>query len=74
MSPVALGEKSLPTPDLENVLCESTAFVPACYGQKCVARKTMTEVCYKVWVSKTGRKGACMLPKLKAIPLILDAF
>ena len=32
----------------------------------------MTDVCYKVWVSKTGRKGACLLPKLKAIPLTLE--
>ena len=63
-----------PSINLEDILCESTAFVAACYGQKCVARKTITEVCYKVRVSKTGRKGACLLPKLKAIPPTLDAF
>ena len=34
----------------------------------------MTDVRYKAWVSKTGRKGACLLPKLKAIPPTLDAF
>ena len=28
----------------------------------------MTNVCYKVWVSKTGQKSTCLLPKLKAIP------
>ena len=46
-----------PSANLEDVLCESTAFVAACYGQKCEARETMTDVRYKVWVSKTGRKG-----------------
>ena len=35
---------------------------------------TMTEVHYKVWVSKTGRIGAYLLPKLKAIPQTLAAF
>ena len=63
-----------PSANLEDVLCESTAFVAACYGQKCEARETMTNVHYKVWVSKTGRKGACLLPKLKAIPPTLEAF
>ena len=40
--------------NLEDVLCGSTAFIAACYGQKCEARETMTDVRYKVWVSKTG--------------------
>ena len=63
-----------PSANLEDVLCESTAFVAACYGQKCEARETMTDVRYKVWVSKTGRKSACLLPKLKAIPPTLEVF
>ena len=63
-----------PSANLEDVLCESTAFVAACYGQKCEARETMTDVRYKVWVSKAGRKSACLLPKLKAIPPTLEAF
>ncbi len=63
-----------PSANLEDVLCESTAFIAACYDQKCEARETMTDVHYKVWVSKTERKGACLLPKLKAIPPTLEAF
>ncbi len=57
-----------PTASLEDVLCESAAFVAACYGQKCQPHETMTDIRYKVWASKTGRKSACLLPKLKAIP------
>ena len=34
----------------------------------------MTDVCYKVWVSKTRQKGACLFFKLKAIPPTLEAF
>ena len=63
-----------PSANLEDVLFESTAFVAACYGQKCEARETMTDVRYKKGVSKTGQKGACRLPKLKAIPPILEVF
>ena len=71
---IRLNHLGNPSANLEYVFCESTAFVAACYGQKCEARETMTDVRYKVWVSKTGRKSACLLPKLKAIPLTLEAF
>ena len=63
-----------PSANLEDVLCESTAFVAACYGQKCEACETMTDVRYKVWVTKTLRKGACLLPKLKAMSPTLEVF
>ena len=63
-----------PSANLEDVLCESTASVAVCYGQKCEARETITDVHYKVWVSQTGRKGAFLLPKLKAIPPTLEVF
>ena len=43
-----------PYANLKDVLCESTAFVAACYGQKCETCKTMTGVRYKVLFSKTG--------------------
>ena len=62
-----------PSAKIEDIRCESAAFIAACYGQKCEARATMTDVCYKVWVSKTGRNGACLLPKLKAIPPTMEA-
>ena len=42
------------TANLVDVLCKSTAIIAVCYGQKCEALKTMTGVCYKVLVSKTG--------------------
>ena len=63
-----------PSANLEDVLCESTAFVAACYGQKCEARETIRDVRYQSMVSKTGRTGACLLPKLKAMPPTLEAF
>ncbi len=63
-----------PSANPEDVLCKSTTFFAACYGQKYEAHETMTDVRYKVWVSKTGRKGVCLLPKLKAIPPSLESF
>ena len=63
-----------PSANLEDVFCTSTAFVAACYGQKYEAGETMTDVSHKVWISKTGRKSACLLPKLKALPPILEEF
>ena len=41
---------------------------------RCEECEIMIDVCYKVWVSKTGQKGACLLSKLKAIPPTLEAF
>ena len=69
-----LNHLGTPSANLEDVLCVSTAFVAAYYGQKCEALETTTDVRYKVWVSQTGRKGACLLPKLKAISPTLEAF
>ena len=42
-----------PSVNLEDVLCESTALVAVCYGLKCEACGTMSDVRYEVWVSKT---------------------
>ena len=43
-----LNDLGNPSANLEDVLCESTVFVAVCYGQKCEARETMTDVHYKV--------------------------
>ena len=56
---------SHPMVSLEDVFCESAAFVAACYGQKCEVHETMTDVCYKVWVSKTDEKVHAYNPNLK---------
>ena len=55
-----------PKASLDDAMKESTYFVGACYGQKCDPSDTMSSIRYKVWVSRTGRKGASILPKLKA--------
>ena len=44
-----------PMASLEDVLCESAAFIAACYGQKCEVHETMTDMCYKLWASKTKK-------------------
>ena len=49
-----------PMASVEDIPCESAAFVATCYGQKCEVHETMTDVCYKVWVSKTRRKSTCL--------------
>ena len=48
-----------PSANLEDVLCELTAFIAACYGQKCEARETMTDVRYKVWAKLNEKVHAC---------------
>ena len=63
-----------PKASLDDVMKESTHFVGACYGQKCDPSDTMSSIRYKVWVSRTGRKGASILPKLKSLPPIVEAF
>ena len=53
---------------------ESTHFIGAFYGQNCDPSDTMSSVRYKVWVSRTGRKGDSTLPKLKSLPPIAAVF
>ena len=62
---IALNHLGEPKVSLDNAMKESTHFVGACYGQKCDPSDTMYWVRHKVWVSRTGRKGASILPKLK---------
>ena len=47
------------------VMKESTHFISACYEQNTYPPDTMHRVRYKVWVSRTGRNGPIILPKLK---------
>ena len=49
---------------IDDVMKESIHFIGACYGQKCDPSDTMSSIRYKVWVSRTERKGASILPKL----------
>ena len=59
---------------LDDVMKESTHFIGACYGQKCDPSDTISSFRYKVCVSRTGRKGASILPKLKSLPPTVEAF
>ena len=58
---------------LDHAMKESTHLIGACYGRKCDPSDTMYSVRYKVWVSRTGRKGASILPKLKSLPPTTEA-
>ena len=70
----ALNHVGYPTADMQEIIHKSTAFITTCYEQNYGAGDTMSDIRYKVWVSKTGRKGATLLPKLKALPLTTKAF
>ena len=63
-----------PKARIDDVMKESTHFIGACYGQKCDPSNTISSFRYKVWVSRTGRKGASILPKLKSLPPTVEAF
>ncbi len=54
-----------PMASLEDVLCESAAFVAACYGQKCQPHETMTDIRYKVWVPNLDEKVHAYYQNLK---------
>ena len=65
---IELNHLGDPKASLDDVMKESTHFIGACYGQKCDPSDTMYSVRYQVWVSRTGRKWASILPKLKSLP------
>ena len=65
---IELNHLGDPKASLDDVMKESTHFIGACYGQKSDPSDTMSSIHYKVWVSRTGRKGASILPKLKSLP------
>ena len=59
---IELNQLGDPKARLDDVMKESTHFIGACYGQKCDPSDTMSSIRYKVWVSRTGRKRANILP------------
>ena len=63
-----------PAADIGMVVKEATRFIAACYNVPINPEDTMTDVRYRVWVSKTGRKGARVQPKLKSLPPTSEAF
>ncbi len=71
---IELNRLGDPKASLDDVMKESTHFIGACYGHKCDPSDTMSSIRYKVWVSRTGRKGASILPKLKSLPPTVEAF
>ena len=62
---IALNYLGDPKASLDDVMTESTHFISACYEQKTYPPDTMHRFRYKVWVSRTGRNGPSILPKLK---------
>ena len=71
---IELNHLGDPKASLDDVMKESAHFIGACYGHKCDPSDTMSSVRYKVWVSRTGRKWASILPKLKSLPPTVEAF
>ena len=70
---IQLNHLGDPKASLDDVMKESTNFIGACYGQKCEPSDTMSSIRYKVWLSRTGRKGGRILPKLKSLPPTVEA-
>ena len=64
---IELNHLGDPKANLDDAMKESTHLIGARYGH-------MYSVRYKVWVSRTGRKGASIIPKLKYIPPTTEAF
>ena len=63
-----------PKASLVDAMKDSRHFISARYGQKSDQSDTMSSVRYKLWVSRTGRKGASILPKLKSLPPATESF
>ncbi len=64
---IALNHLGDPKASLDDVMKESAHFIGTCYGQKCDPSDTMSSIRYNLWVSRTWRKGASILPKLKSL-------
>ena len=71
---IELNHLGDPKASLDDVMKESSHFIGASYGQKCDLSDTMSSIRYKVWVSRTGRKGASIFPKLKSLQPTVEAF
>ena len=71
---IELNHLGDPKASIDDVMKESIHFIGACYGQKCDPSDTMSSIRYKVWVSRTWRKGASILPKLKPLLPTVEAF
>jgi len=63
-----------PAADIGMVVKDATRFIAACYKVSINQGDTMTDVRYSVWISKAGRKGARVQPKLKSLPPNSEAF
>lgn len=46
-----------PKASIASVVREATCFVAACYGVKIDVSESMSNVRYKIWISKTGRRN-----------------
>ena len=71
---IELNHLGDPKARLYDIMKESTHFIGTCYGQKCDPSDTMSSIRYNVWVSRTWRKGASILPKLKSLLPTVEAF
>ena len=71
---IELNHVGDPKASLDDAMKESTHFIGACYGQKCDPSDIISSFRYKVWVSRTGRKGASILPNIKSLPPTVEVF
>ena len=62
-----------PNADIDLVVKEATRFIAACYNATIDPGESTTDVRYRIWVSKTGRRGARIHPKLKSLPPTSEA-
>ena len=63
-----------PESQQETVIQEATQFIAACYGEKVRPDESMSDIRYRQWLSKMGRKSAASVPKLKTLPPTTEAF
>ena len=54
------------TDDFEGYITKAVECVATCYGSK--VKDCMSELCYKVWLTKTARICPTTTPKMKSLP------
>jgi hypothetical protein len=56
----------------EDIVLEATNFVGDCYGSK--GKRTMSQIRYGTWQTKTGNRKVTTAPKLRSLPPTTEAF
>ncbi|KAK3890902.1 hypothetical protein Pcinc_005201 [Petrolisthes cinctipes] len=68
-----LDSMGQPEAQQKTVILEATQFIAACYGEKAGPDDSMSDIRYRHWISRMGRKTAASVHQLKSLPPTSEA-